>query len=68
MIRIIYYNFTEKKELVDLFCNKHIPEKQRRGVDKLTANFGDPLKPINGFLSKFIKLYFFYKIFYLLNK
>ncbi|XP_030768400.1 E3 ubiquitin-protein ligase rififylin isoform X2 [Sitophilus oryzae] len=45
------YGLVEKNELVDLFCNKHIPEKQRKGVDKLTANFGDPLKPINGFLN-----------------
>lgn len=45
------YGLVEKKELVDLFCNKHIPEKQRKGVDKLTANFGDPLRPINGFFN-----------------
>lgn len=37
------YGLVEKNELVDLFCNKYIPEKQRKGVDKLTANFGDPL-------------------------
>ncbi|CAG9769893.1 unnamed protein product [Ceutorhynchus assimilis] len=45
------YGLVEKSELVDLFCNKCIPEKQRKGVDKLTANFGDPLRPINGFLN-----------------
>ncbi|XP_050300891.1 E3 ubiquitin-protein ligase RNF34 [Anthonomus grandis grandis] len=45
------YGLVEKNELVDLFCNKYIPEKQHKGVDKLTANFGDPLKPINGFFN-----------------
>ncbi|XP_060529445.1 E3 ubiquitin-protein ligase rififylin [Cylas formicarius] len=47
------YGLVEKKELVDLFCDKHIPEKQRRGVDRLTANFGGVpnLKSVNGFLS-----------------
>lgn len=49
--KISTYGLVEKKELVDLFCNKHIPEKQRKGVDKLTANFGDPLRPINGFFN-----------------
>ncbi|KAL1516552.1 hypothetical protein ABEB36_000457 [Hypothenemus hampei] len=45
------YGLVEKNELVDLLCNKYIPEKQLKGVDKLTANFGDPLSPINGFFN-----------------
>ncbi|KAL3269485.1 hypothetical protein HHI36_008552 [Cryptolaemus montrouzieri] len=34
------HGLVEKQELVDLFCNKHIPVKQRKGTEKLTANFG----------------------------
>lgn len=45
------YGVVEKKEMVDLLCNKCIPERQRKGVDKLTANFGDPLRPLNGLIS-----------------
>ncbi|XP_066138130.1 E3 ubiquitin-protein ligase rififylin-like [Euwallacea fornicatus] len=49
--KVSTYGLVEKNELVDLLCNKYIPEKQHRGVDKLTANFGDPLRPINGFFN-----------------
>ncbi|CAG9836631.1 unnamed protein product [Diabrotica balteata] len=44
------YGLVEKQELVDLFCNKHIPEKPKRGVEKLTANFAGSLpnlRPLN---------------------
>lgn len=30
----------EKGELVELFCNSHIPVYPKRGTDRLTANFG----------------------------
>ncbi|XP_066250475.1 E3 ubiquitin-protein ligase rififylin-like [Euwallacea similis] len=49
--KVSTYGLVEKNELVDLLCNKYIPEKQHKGVDKLTANFGDPLRPINGFFN-----------------
>ncbi|KAG5880544.1 hypothetical protein JTB14_026777 [Gonioctena quinquepunctata] len=44
------YGLVEKRELVDLLCNKHIPEKPKRGVEKLTANFAvsvPNLRPLN---------------------
>ncbi|CAG9821962.1 unnamed protein product [Phaedon cochleariae] len=44
------YGVVEKQELVDLFCDKHIPEKPKRGVEKLTANFAGSvpnLRPLN---------------------
>ncbi|XP_023014304.2 E3 ubiquitin-protein ligase RNF34 [Leptinotarsa decemlineata] len=44
------HGLVEKQELVDLFCNKHIPDKPKRGVEKLTANFAGSvpnLRPLN---------------------
>lgn len=49
--KVSTHGMVEKDELVDLMCKRYIPEKQHRGVDKLTANFGDPLRPINGFFN-----------------
>ncbi|KAJ8960027.1 hypothetical protein NQ318_009464 [Aromia moschata] len=48
------YGLVEKQELVDLFCDKHIPERPKRGVEKLTANFAGSvpnLRPLNEFLG-----------------
>ncbi|XP_018574514.1 E3 ubiquitin-protein ligase RNF34 [Anoplophora glabripennis] len=48
------YGLIEKHELVDLFYNRHIPVKPKRGVEKLTANFAGSvpnLKPLNDFFG-----------------
>ncbi|KAK9890887.1 hypothetical protein WA026_012229 [Henosepilachna vigintioctopunctata] len=34
------HGLVEKQELVELFCNKHIPVKHKKTSEKLTANFG----------------------------
>lgn len=54
ILNILYY-FLEKHELVELLCSKHIPEKQKKGVEKLTANFAGSvpnIRPLNEFLGK----------------
>lgn len=49
------YGLVEKQELVDLFCNRHIPQKPKRGVEKLTANFAGSLPNIRPHLNDFLE-------------
>lgn len=51
----LFYTILEKRELVDLFCKKHIPEKPKKGMEKLTANFAGSLpnlRPLNDLIGK----------------
>ncbi|CAG9861879.1 unnamed protein product [Phyllotreta striolata] len=44
------YGLVEKHELVDLLCNKQVPDKPKKGMEKLTANFAvslPNLRPLN---------------------
>ncbi|XP_057657608.1 E3 ubiquitin-protein ligase RNF34 [Diorhabda carinulata] len=48
------FGLVEKHELVDILCNKQIPEKPKRGLEKLTANFAGSLpnlRPVNDLLG-----------------
>ncbi|XP_019868934.1 E3 ubiquitin-protein ligase rififylin [Aethina tumida] len=48
------YGIVEKQELVDLLCNKHIPQKPKKGfVEKVTANIGGTAQ-INQFIDSLI--------------